>query len=80
MCSAFVAPDTASLVAGILNASWMVRHYARGGRSTIQAKERTEAILDLGLAVREAFTQSNDFEALLAAVVDGLRPKNDPPF
>ena len=75
-----MAPDTAELVAAILNASWMVRHYARGGRSEIHSKERNRAIYDLGLAVRLAFDTSEDFESLLAAVVDGLRPKDDPPF
>jgi hypothetical protein len=75
-----LAPDTGLLVSLILNAAWMVRHYARGGRSTIQRTERTQAIQKLGLTVREAFSQSEDFEPLLAAVVDGLRPKDDPPF
>jgi hypothetical protein len=32
----------------------------------------------MGLTVREAFNRSDDFEPLLAAVVDGLR--DDPPF
>ena len=67
-------------VAAILNAAWMVRHYARGGRSSIQRAEREEAIRELGLVVREAFSHSDDFEPLLAAVADGLRPKEDPPF
>ena len=75
-----MAPDTAELVAVILNSAWMVRHYARGGRSSIQRAERKQAILYLGLAVRHAFSQSEDFEALLAAVVDGLRPRETPPF
>jgi hypothetical protein len=75
-----MAPDTASLVAQILNAGWMVRHYARGGRLTIQRTQRTQAIQKLGLTVREAFNRSEDFEPLLAAVVDGLRPRDDPPF
>lgn len=67
-------------VAAILNAAWMVRHYARGGRSSTQREQRDTAIRHLGITVRDAFTQSEDFEALLAAVVDGLRPHNDPPF
>lgn len=76
------AGSTEQLVASILNAAWMVRHYARGGRLTIQREERAEAIRDLGLIVRKAFIAANssDFEPLLAAVVDGLRPKDDPPF
>lgn len=74
------APHTERHVASILNAAWVVRHYARGGRTTIQRPERTRAIRELGLIVRGAFSSSDDFEALLAAVVDGLRPKDEPPF
>lgn len=71
---------TEAHVAAILNAAWMVRHYARGGRSQIQRAERAEAIKQLGVVVREAFIAAEDFEPLLAAVVDGLRPKDEPPF
>lgn len=48
--------------------------------SSISRKERQAAIRQLGLTVRHAFTVSDDFEALLAAVVDGGRPRDDPPF
>jgi hypothetical protein len=59
----------------------MVRHYERGGRSTILRKERRQAIRKLGLTVRDAFNQSEDFEALLAAIADGARPHDyRPPF
>lgn len=75
-----MGPDSPQLVAAILNAAWMVRHYARGGRSSIQRNERIKAIQHLGLVVRDAFSKSDDFEALLAAVVDGLRPRDEPPF
>lgn len=75
-----LSPDTASLVAAILNAGYMVRHYARGGRTAIQRRERQEAIRRMGLAVRDAFNQSEDFESLLAAVADGVRPQDDAPF
>lgn len=75
-----MAPDTTRHVAAILNAAWMVRHYARGGRSTIQKPERTHAIEHLAITLRDALNSSSDFEPLLAAVVDGLRPQNDPPF
>jgi hypothetical protein len=68
-------------VAAILNAAWMVRHYARGARIRCgHTAMRSDAIRQLGIIVREAFSQSDDFEALLAAVVDGLRPKEEPPF
>ena len=71
---------TQAHVAAILNASYMVRHYARGGRSSLQRTQRSQAIQRLGLTVRDAFNESDDYEPLLAAVVDGLRPKDDPPF
>ena len=76
------APDTASLVAAILNACWMVRHYARGARQTVSpmAARRREAIRKLGLIVRDAFARSDDFEPLLAAIVDGLVPREEPRF
>lgn len=74
-----MAPDTGTLVAEILNAAWAVRHYApqRGSQGRLR---RSQAILKLGLVVRDAFDHSDDFEALLAAVVDGLRPVDRPPF
>lgn len=75
-----VIDDPVQLVSMLLNAAWMVRHYARGGRSSIGRLERKQAILAMGLAVREAFSKSDDFESLLAAIVDGLRPRDDPPF
>jgi hypothetical protein len=72
--------ETAAKVAAILNAAWMVRHYKRGGRVAIQRAQRDQAIQKLGLIVRDAFSNSNDFEPLLAAIVDGLRPSEEPPF
>jgi len=72
---------TPAHVSAILNAAWMVRHYARGGRTSIGKAHREQAILKLGLTVREAFSRSDDFEALLAAVVAGLKPQDyEPPF
>ena len=78
-----MAPDTSHLVASILNSAWMVRHYARGGRmspTSSAALQRRQAIQKLGLTVREAFTMSEDFEPLLAAICDGLRPRDEQPF
>lgn len=72
-----MAPDTAGFVATILNAAWWVRHYGRGSKQSIQRKQ---AIQKLGLTVRMAFDGSDDFEALLAALINGLSPKDDPPF
>lgn len=75
-----MAPDTGHHVTAIYNRWYMVRHYRRGGRSTIQRREREQAIRQLGLAVREAFNASDDFEALLAAVIDGAKQHSEPPF
>jgi hypothetical protein len=75
-----MAPDTTRHVASILNDWWMVRHYVRGGRSAIQKAQRQEAIRRLGLTIRDAFNSSEDFEPLLAAVLDGGRPRDEQPF
>lgn len=75
--------DTAQLIAAIYNAAYMVRHYARGGRvsrASWSAQKRSEAIRKLGLVCRDALNQSDDFEALLTAILDGLSPKEAPPF
>jgi hypothetical protein len=68
-----MAPDTGDHVARILNDWYMVRYYQRGAR-------REQAILKLGLTIREAFTASNDYKALIAAVLDGGRQKDERPF
>lgn len=72
--------DTDALVAAILNDWWMVRHYARGARVAMHSAERAQAIQKLGLTIRHAFSVSDDFEALIAAVLDGGRPKDYQPF
>ena len=77
-----MAPDTGHLVAAIYNAGYMVRHNRRGGRVTLQsplAAKRREAIDQLGLVVRDAFTASEDFEPLLVALVDALASRDDWP-
>ena len=75
-----MAPEPAQLVARIYNAAWMVRFYARGGRTNIQRKQRDAAIRAMGLVIREAFNVSEDFEPLLIAIFDGLSQKDSPPF
>lgn len=70
---------TATLQAAILNAAYMVRYYARGGRSAIAAQHRDQAIHNMGTVVRDAFNESSDFEILLAAIVVGLSEEK-PPF
>ncbi len=74
---------TAQHVAEINNAAWWVRHYRRGGRmqrTSSQAMLRRQAIQRLGLAVREAFNASEDFEPLLVAVFASLSRDDEPPF
>lgn len=68
--------STPARVAAILNAAWMVRHYCR----PIQRASRAGAIRDLGLVCRDAFNRNEDFEPLLAAICDGLRPRDERPF
>ena len=78
-----MGPDSGELVARILNAAYMVRYRARGGRVSETSplyRKRMEAIHELGLVVRHAFNVSEDFEPLLAAVCDGLRPHIEQPF
>jgi len=60
----------------IRNACFMVRHYPRPA----QRARRAQAILRLGLTVRAAFNSTDDFEPLLAALLDGLRPNDERPF
>jgi hypothetical protein len=63
--------------AEIRNAAWMVRHYARHRRSP----HRAAAILRMGLTVLEAFTKCDQYEVLLVAIVEGLKPQDyTPPF
>lgn len=65
--------DTEDLVALILNDAWMVRHYSRQIGPT-QRLRRAQAVQKLGATVRHAFTSSDDYEPLIAAILDGLRP------
>ena len=72
-------PDTARHVAAILNSAWMVRYHALQ-RTPAMRLRRAQAITKLGLTVRHAFAVSDDFEALLGAIVDGLKPRDERPF
>lgn len=59
---------SAQCCAEIFNAAWWIRHYCRPAKRV----ERQAAVLDLGLAVRQAFAATEDFEPLLRALADGL--------
>jgi len=74
-----MGPDTSQLVAAILNDWWMVRHYTLQ-RTPAMRLRRAQALQRLGLTIRRAFNTSDDFEALLTAVVDGARPRDERPF
>ena len=72
-------PQSEEFVTSIRNITWMVRHYSLQ-RTRHNRLRRAQAVLKLGLVVREAFARSNDYEALLEALVEGLRPSDKPPF
>lgn len=59
---------SAARCAAILNRAWWVRHYFRPAAKV----QRRAAISALGLAVRQAFAETDDFEPILRALVDGL--------
>lgn len=58
----------------IYNDCWMVRHYRR------KDILRRQAIQKLGLTLREAFRDAEDFEPLLSALIDGLSDKDKKVF
>ena len=66
------AGQAEELVAAIYNACWWLRN-CRGRRGV----NRDQAIQKLGIAVRHAFQESENFEPLLAALIDGLNPRDD---
>lgn len=61
------------LVALILNDAYMVRHYSRS------KQRRRQAIKKLGATILFAFSQSDDHEPLIEAILDALRPQDRPP-
>jgi hypothetical protein len=66
------ADPSAAHVMALHEAAWLVRHYRR----PVQRVQRAQAILKLGLTVREAFGACDDFEPMLIALVDGLHPQD----
>lgn len=71
--------DAAEDVSAIYNACWWVRRYQRGTRIESTSVYRRQAIQKLGLTCHEIFSRTHDFEPILAALVDGLRPQDPPP-
>jgi len=74
---AVMNPDPANLISEILNTAYMVRYYKRGSRTTIGRLQRDQAVLKLALIAREALNTSDQFEPILEAIVEGLRPSPD---
>jgi hypothetical protein len=75
-----MGPDGVSRwVAEIMSAGWWIRYYRRGAMSSIGRVERAEAIRRMGEICRVAFSDCEDYEALLTAIVDALLP-HDPRF
>ena len=65
------------LVSCILNDAYMVRHYARN-----QVRRR-QAIQKLAATLRFAFNEAQEYEeqqAVITALLDGLRPEDRRPF
>jgi hypothetical protein len=72
-----MAPDlTASHVAAIMNAAYLVRHYRR----PVTRTQRTLAIQDMANALRAALRTASNAEALLYAVAVGLYDPGDRRF
>jgi hypothetical protein len=61
--------DTCEWIAEIRNAAWHVRQIRMVNRP-----RRQQAILRLGVTVRAALAESEDYESILGAIVEGLRP------
>jgi hypothetical protein len=59
---------TAAGCAAILNRCWWIRYYFRPAARS----RRDDQVQLLGLAVRQAFAESDDFAPLLRAIVTGL--------
>jgi hypothetical protein len=74
-----MGPDTGALLTQIRNDCWPVRYYSHA-RTQAMRLRREQAIKRLGLTVRYAFSASDDFEALLITLVDGLNTKETKPF
>lgn len=74
-------PELRDLLDQIRNEGWMVRHYySRGARTSIGRLHRQQALIKFGLTCRYALNHSNEFEAILSAIVEALSPKNHEPF
>lgn len=58
----------------IYNDCYMVRRYSRN------KLRRHQAIMKLGATLVFAFSHTQEYEALIAALLDALRPEDRPPF
>lgn len=71
--------DVAEILELIRNDCFMVRHYS-SSRTEAARLRRHQAILKLWADLHFAYKQSDDPEAVLAELLDGLRPRDIPPF
>jgi len=69
-----------ALLSAIRNAGWRVRYYARSSRTfpdSPGSRLRQRAVREMVQAVRVALDEAEDPEAVLAAIVDSLVPRDD---
>lgn len=66
--------DVGDLVSTIYNDCYMVRHYERN------KLRRHQAIQKLGATLQFAFSQTDEYEPLIQALLEGLRPIDRPKF
>lgn len=76
------ARDLLARLDAIRHATYMVRHYERGARSSIQRLQREQAIQQLALILLAALQNAGpgEYEPILTTVVDGLCPRHDHRF
>ena len=73
-----VSMEVDDLVQLLRNDCYMVRQYG-GQRNETQRLRRRQAIRKLVATLQYAFKETEDYEAIIAAFLDGLRPLDRPP-
>ena len=72
-------PELGELLSQLNNDCYMVRHY-HGQRTAARRLRRHQAIQKLVATLMFTFEHTDDYEAVIGAVLDGLRPRDRPPF
>ena len=75
-----MVPDKGAALALILNDCYLVRHYERGARLSVQRLQRQQAMQKLASDLIEALSSTDDPGPVLTALVDGLCPRHDHRF